>query len=178
MLYPPLAHYQCWTMSKYLQSPQMRRNNQHRPCCVYIHSIHHSWMGWHFHEIKNFWTLRIQPKYHVNPEAAPADMRITMATEAEWKNHCDLWKIQKNQYNLLINVGCALHTALDKAISDQFKTIQQIINRDFWICKAWETMDELIHKYSCATAIDISKINNMIKTFGTLTSQLKCFSSR
>ncbi len=47
-------------------------------------------------------------------------------TEAEWKYHHDLWKILKHQHDSFINIGCALHKAIDKAIPDQFEPVQQM----------------------------------------------------
>ncbi len=56
------------------------------------------------------------------------DMGNPMATEAEHKYHCNLWRVLKNQHDSFINIGHALHTALDKAIPDQLKPVQQIGN--------------------------------------------------
>ncbi len=69
-----------------------------------------------------------------------------------------------NHHCSFIHIGHALRKALDKAIPDQFKPVQQIWNHGFENCTACDIMDELFHTYACTSATDISKIGDTIKT--------------
>lgn len=98
-----------------------------------------------------------------NPGAIPPEIGNPNATDAEREHHRDLWKILKNQHDSFINIGRALRAALETAIPDQFKPVQQIGNRGFGNRTAREIIDDLFHTYGRATATDIAKIDDAIK---------------
>ncbi len=95
---------------------------------------------------------------------SPLNTGNPIATETECKLHCDAWNISKSHLGSFNNIGCALYTALDKAIPDQFKPVQNIGNCGFETHTASEIVDELFHAYGCATATYISKNDKAIKT--------------
>ncbi len=74
-----------------------------------------------------------------------------------------LIEILKNQHDSFVNIGCALCVALEKAIRDQFKPVQQIGNCGFGNHTACEIIGNLFHTCGCAIATDIAKIDNTIK---------------
>ncbi len=51
----------------------------------------------------------------------------------------------KHHYDYFINIGHALNTALDNAIADPFKPLQQVGNYDFGDHTALEILDKLFH---------------------------------
>ncbi len=111
-----------------------------------------------------FCTLRTKsmtrPK---NLEVIPPDIGDPIATYVECEHHCNLWKSLKIWYDTFISIGCVLHTALENAISDQLKPVQQIRNygfRNFTVC---DIVNMQFHTFGCATQTDSAKIDNTIK---------------
>ncbi len=84
----------------------------------------------------------------------------------------------KNWHDSFINIASTLYTALDKAIPDQFKPVQQIGNCGFGNHTAQQIVDELFHTYGCATATDISKIDDTIKILSDPNSPIEILYQR
>ncbi len=98
-IYPPHYNnnYQIWIWCsihhqdlQYLQSPQVKRN-YHKYWYDSINLIHQSWMDWHVHETRNL-SKPNQWQDPANLWTAPPSMDNPMATVAECKYYCDLWR--------------------------------------------------------------------------------------
>ncbi len=96
-----------------------------------------------------------------NPGAVPPDIGNPMATEAECKHHCNLWKILKNSMIPTSTLVVLAVQHLTKLLQINFKQCNKLE------IVVWETtlpkklVDELFHTYDHATD---TKIDDTIKT--------------
>ncbi len=149
------------------------------------HSIHHSWMGQNVHETRLYAFSEPNPwKGPTNPGAVPPDIGNPMATEAECKHHCGQWNFFKTgiipsstlvilsaqHLKKVFQIKLNLYNKLEIVV---FETTQSM---KLCPCNCvHEIVDELFHTYDHATATNISKIDDTIKTPWDPTKPIEMF---